>query len=931
VEVALLGPLEVAGPAGRARVGGAKERLVLALLVLRAGEVVPRDALVDAMWGDDPPATAVKTLQGYIARVRRALEAAGLADVLATRDPGYVLQIRPDSTDVAEFERHATAGRSALAGSDAPRAAVELGKALGLWRGDALADCRGGGWAAAEALRLDELRLSTIEDRIDANLMLGNHGVLVGELESWVLRQPLRERFWGQLMVALYRAGRQADAVRAYQRARDVLVEQLGLEPGADLRRLEAAVLARDPALDAPETMRRASLPDVAIPLPRRVEAALSTVFVGRAHEREGLNRSFKSAAAGEQRMVLVSGEPGIGKTALSAAFARDAFESDAIVLYGRCDEDLGIPYQPWAEVLAHLVEHLPDDVIAAHVKARGNALARLVPHLAPGPTAARLSSDDGEAERYLLFGAVVDVLARVSALAPTVLVLDDLHWADHPTIQLLRHVAAADAPLRLLVIGTFRDSDVGADHPLAGALAALHRESGIERLALRGLGDDELLSLLEAAAGHAMAEEGVALRDALMDETDGNPFFIGEMLRHLAESGLVYQDEHGRLVASSDLRTSGLPVSIREVIGRRVARLGAQTQGALTLAAVIGRDFDTDVLSVVAELEEDTAIYLCDQAVTADVLTEADVAGRYSFRHALIEHVLYDDLSAGRRSRAHRTVAQALEEICGDEPAERTGELAYHWARAAQPQDTDKAITYAQRAGTGLWRSSHPTRRGVGTAMRSICSTVHPPTTRGVGPRSCSGWATRNARRAIPRTARPCSPPVAWPTTSTRSTSSCVPRCGTTGGTTAWPAGSTASGSTCSPARSDAWAPQTVPTARASLRCCASRSFGRPTSRSACRWRPKRSRSRAAPVTPPRWWTRFGSVTNRSRCRRHSSSADVGTARRVSSPTDSATRSHDFTPMTGGFPRRWKQATSQPSRRRPRSSRRSPSASANH
>ena len=180
-------------------------------------------------------------------------------------------------------------------------------------------------------------------------------------------------------------------------------------------------------------------------------------------------------------------------------------------------------------------------------------------------------------------------------------LVLDDLHWADRPTVQLLRHVVSADAPLRLFVIGTFRDSDVGADHPLAEALAALHRESGVERLALRGLGDDELLTLLETTAGHAMAEEGVALRDALLAETDGNPFFVGEMLRHLAETRAIYQDEQGRWVASADLRTSGLPVSIREVIGRRVARLGAPTQGALSLAAVIGRDFDVDVLARVA------------------------------------------------------------------------------------------------------------------------------------------------------------------------------------------------------------------------------------------------------------------------------------------------------------------------------------------
>ena len=299
MKVGLLGPLEVAGPGGRVRIGGAKERMVLALLALRAGEVVSRDALVDALWGDDPPATAVKTLQGNVARVRRALEAAGMADLLLTRPPGYVLGVVPESIDVTGFERHATAGRNALAEGDASSATAELGEALGLWRGDALADCRGGGWAAAEALRLDELRLSTVEDRIDADLMLGQHAVLVGELESLLSRHPLRERLWAALMLALYRSGRQADAVRAYQRARDVLVEELGLEPGAELRRLEAAVLAGDSVLDLLDATHRAPRAELSIPFPGRLGAASSAVFVGRAHEREGLSRSLQGRRRG--------------------------------------------------------------------------------------------------------------------------------------------------------------------------------------------------------------------------------------------------------------------------------------------------------------------------------------------------------------------------------------------------------------------------------------------------------------------------------------------------------------------------------------------------------------------------------------------------------------------------------------------------------
>ena len=309
-------------------------------------------------------------------------------------------------------------------------------------------------------------------------------------------------------------------------------------------------------------------------------------------------------------------------------------------------------------------------------------------------------ATSDAESERHLLFGAVVDLLARLSARAPLVLVLDDLQWADRPTVQLFRYVVTVDARLRLLVVATSRDSDLEADHPLAAALATLHREPGTQRLALHGLGDDELLTLLEATAGHELAKEGVALRDALSAETDGNPFFVGEMVRHLAETGAIHQDEQLRWVASEDLRTSGLPISIREVIGQRVARLGTPTRDALSQAAVIGRDFDAEVLALVTGLDEASVIELCDVAADAAVLTGSAVAGRYTFSHALIEHALYDDLSSGRRSRSHRAVAEAIEAICGDDPGDGIGQLAFHWAQATQPPDAGKAITYAQRAG---------------------------------------------------------------------------------------------------------------------------------------------------------------------------------------------------------------------------------------
>jgi class 3 adenylate cyclase len=438
----------------------------------------------------------------------------------------------------------------------------------------------------------------------------------------------------------------------------------------------------------------------VDVSLPSRLSAAVSGTFVGRDGERARLNGAFKSLGEGERRVVLIGGEPGIGKTTLAASFAREVHDGGAVVLYGRSDEDLGIPYQPWTEMLTHLVLHAPNDLLTEHVSDRGSELARLVPELSKRVQATVSSPGDGEAERYLLFGSVVDLLVRVSLLAPVVIVLDDLHWADRPSVQLLRHVITADRRMRLLIIGTYRDSDLTADHPLAEALAALHRESYVERLALRGLGDDELLALLEATAGHEMTDEGVALRDALLAETEGNPFFVGEILRHLAETGTIYQDEQGRWNASRDLRARGLPVSIREVIARRIGRLGSEAERVLSIAAVIGRDFDVGLLGVAAELQEDALVDLCDRAVSASVLSETDDPNRYTFAHALIEHTLYDGLSTARRARAHRAIAETLEEICGTDPGDRVGEIAYHWAHAIQPQDSNKAIEYAQRAG---------------------------------------------------------------------------------------------------------------------------------------------------------------------------------------------------------------------------------------
>jgi tetratricopeptide (TPR) repeat protein len=437
------------------------------------------------------------------------------------------------------------------------------------------------------------------------------------------------------------------------------------------------------------------------VPLPTRLAVA-PAAFVGRSAELEVVFAALKAAASGQRKVVLIAGEPGIGKTTLVTRVANEAYEQACTVLYGRCDEELGVPYQPFLEALGHLVEHLPEPLLAAHIERFGAELARIVPELARrAPDAVEPTVSDPETERYLLFGAVLGLLRRVGEVSPVVLVLDDLHWADKPTITLLRHLAAAPEGGRLLILATYRDSDIGADHPMSDALVALRRETDVERIAVKGLDELDVLALLEVMAGHEMDADGVSLAHELRRETDGNPFFAVELLRHLAETRAIQLDEDGRWHAPDGIASISLPESVREVVGQRVNRLGLDARKVLSSAAVIGRDFDLDLLARVTEIDEDRLLDLLDEAQAASVVIEVEGrADRFSFTHALIQHTLYEDMGRARAQRAHRRIATELEALCGADPGARIGEIARHWFAAVQPVESDKALDYARRAG---------------------------------------------------------------------------------------------------------------------------------------------------------------------------------------------------------------------------------------
>ncbi|GAA3235105.1 BTAD domain-containing putative transcriptional regulator [Actinocorallia longicatena] len=699
-EIRALGAFEALVGGRPADLGGTRQRAVLARLVAARGRMVPVERLIDDLWVGEAPPRALAGVQSFVSHLRRALEPGRPprtpAEVLVTSPPGYALRLPAAAVDVWRFE-------ALVAETADPALAWERAdEALTLWRGPAFAEFAELPWAEAEAARLTELRLTAIERRAAAMVDHGAAAQAVPDLEAHTAAHPLREEPWRLLALALYRTGRQGDALAALRRIRTLLAEDLGVDPGRPLQRLEAAILAQDPGLtparsaatgpaaraperpapERPAPERPApEHPAPEHPGPERPEPD-GDPFVGRDRE----VAEVLAAARTGRRVVLLSGEAGAGKTALAdrvcRALAADGWEQ----AWGRTPEVDGAPAAwAWAELLRALTGRHP---------ATGGDLAPMLDDDALTPVG------DLTVARFRLHRAIGDYLAGVVAGTRLVIVLEDLHRADEETLSLLAGIA--DRVPGPLVIGTYRDTEV--QPALADALAVLARHEPV-RIELAGLSGDDVAELVGGLCGATVEPKTLA---AIAERTAGNPFFVRETARLLDASG-------------AESAVQDVPSGVGDVVRRRVARLPAVAQSVLRHAAVVGRETDPELLIAVSGTGEEEVLDAVEAALVTGLLVESGPGLR--FTHILVRDVLYGDLSRLRRSRMHARVAEALEERPGADAAA----LAHHHLAAGTR--LDRAVHHARRAAEAAEaRFSHGTAAALWSQALDACERAGGP-----------------------------------------------------------------------------------------------------------------------------------------------------------------------------------------------------------
>jgi DNA-binding SARP family transcriptional activator len=679
---------------------GRQVRLLLAYLVINRDRRVGREELIGAVWPETAPRSQDAALRTLLSRLRSV---AG-ADVLVGRDELTLALPEPAWIDLEAAAAELEGAGEALERGD-PRTAWAHAQIPLNIAGRGLLPGAQAPWLEPLRRDLTQVRLQALEIVGRAGLELGGSQLSSVERAGRTLieSEPYRESGYGLLMEALRRQGNVAEGLLVFERLRGLLRDELGTTPSPETIAVHARLLRprdSDPADPAPPSGSVSRAPasvaesqDDDAPARESIEAPLelmalsSGTLVGRGSQLEELERWW--LGTGRERALLLTGEAGMGKSRLLAEQARRVHQTGAIVLAGRAPEESVVPFQPFLEAIGHYAHNADERALEAALRGWGPELARLVPEIGRRlPEFESSPAGDPQTDRYRLFEAVVTLLGAIAASEPLLLVLDDLHWADSPTLQLLRHLTRSPLAARVKILGAYR---LGEPLPAAleSAVAELSRDGLLRTLEVGGLPESEATELVTLRAGGTPPQ---GLMRALYAETDGSPLFLQELVRHLVDSG-VTPDQAG----PGELARVGLPEGVRGLISRRLARVTPDCLEWLRVASVIGPEFEGELLEAVLEFDEDRYETALEEALAAGLVSESAVVhGGYVFSHALIRETLYDGMSSHRLRRLHHRVGIELEQ----RETHEVGALALHFARAGARADADRAIAYALSAG---------------------------------------------------------------------------------------------------------------------------------------------------------------------------------------------------------------------------------------
>lgn len=661
-----------------------QQRLVLAVLVSRLGEPCRSGLLAQALWGDDPPDRARRLLQGLVSRLRRRLAAEDGQDCLVTVPDGWQLALDPADVDVARFDDLVAHARRNMDAADSARSS--LSEALDLWRGVPFGDLADHPVLVGECARLQERHLAAREDLLELRLRAGEAASVLDEATGLVGSHPLRERLHELRLRALYRAGRPADALTAYQQLRERLAVELGAEPGPRLQALHTAILRHDLAPDGP--------PAQVSPAPRRRTAIgwscrRDLPLTGRDRELEALDVALARTRDAQREVVLVTGEAGIGKTRLVAELADRATSMQ--VLAGRCSDDAGIPYQPFVEALRGDLDRATDADLAERLGPHAGFLAWLVPELAERlGHAPATASDNARLDRHHLFTAVEHWLRTTAEAQPVLLVLEDLQWATTETLLLLRHLVHGDPCTPVALMATVRDGAKEQPPELVEALADVAAKPGVTELRLASLHPQDVGHLVAARSGGPPFPSRLA--GEVYEATGGNPLFVQELLAGTPDGA----DELPR-AADGHLH---VPRTLQRLLAGRVQRLSDAATRLLEQAAVAGDHVDFGLVADAAGLGATDALRGLEEAVGARLLVpEGGAPDHYAFGHAVMREALRSRPSPSRRARLHAAFAAALERAHAD-VTPVAAELAHHLVRAGAVVDAARTRAALRAAG---------------------------------------------------------------------------------------------------------------------------------------------------------------------------------------------------------------------------------------